>query len=119
MATTTYTHFDTRGVGGLTVARITSEEIRHPHEAAELSQQLADLVARDGVRDLLINFDRNRYLGSSAFAVLIGLAQKLGAAGGRLKVCALDPSVQIGANIIGLGRLVEIFDDERSALDSF
>lgn len=119
MSTTVHSYFDTEHVGGVAVARITSEEIRHPHEATGLSQQLADLVARDGVRHLLIDFSRNHYLGSSAFAVLLGLAQKLEAAGGRLKVCALDPNVRIGANIIGLGRLVEIFEDERSALDSF
>jgi anti-anti-sigma factor len=119
MATTVYAHFDAEPHGGVTVARITSEENRHPYEATELSQELADLVARDGVRDLLIDFSRNHYLGSSAFAVLLGLAQKLEAAGGRLKVCGLDPNVRIGANIIGLGRLVEIFEDQRSALKSF
>jgi anti-anti-sigma factor len=60
-----------------------------------------------------------RYLSSTGFAVLLGLSEKMKAAGGVLKICGLNPDVAVGANIIGLGRLVETYADASTAVESF
>ncbi len=70
-------------------------------------------------RKVLIDFTQNDYLCSTAFATLLNLARDVQQRGGILKVCCFHPDVLLGANIIGLGRIVPIFDDQKSALNSF
>ena len=104
--------------GDIAIARVLSREIRHPGPAVEMGEQLASLLDRGHTR-LLINFEDNRYLCSTAFASLLNVARKAQAAGGQLKACCIDPEVQVGAEILGLGRFIEIYETERAALDAF
>jgi anti-sigma B factor antagonist len=108
--------FNLESDGDVIIVRILSREFRHPIQAEELGEQLYPLVERDGYRRLLLDFAQTDYLGSTAFAVIMKLAQKALAAGGRVDVCGLQPAVRTGANILGLGRVVGIYDDERAAL---
>jgi stage II sporulation protein AA (anti-sigma F factor antagonist) len=105
--------------GGILVARVVAHDIRHPPQAQELSRELAEGLREYGPTRLVIDLRDVKYLGSAAFGVLVNLGQKMRASGGQVKLCGLHPEVQIGANIIGLGRVVEIHDDERAALASF
>ena len=89
---------------GIAVARVDVVEIRHPTPAHEFAADVFALVDRDGYRKLLLDLGAVRYLSSTAFAVLLTLARRVQEAGGQLKICNLHPDVEVGANIIGLGR---------------
>jgi anti-sigma B factor antagonist len=104
--------------GDIAIVHILSREIRHPGPAVEMGEQLASVLDQ-GHERILINFKGNRYLCSTAFATLVNVAKKVQAAGGQIKACCLDPDVQVGAQILGLGRFIEIHETERAALDSF
>jgi anti-anti-sigma factor len=95
-------------------------EIRSPSVAEEFGRELNDLIGVGGETPrFLLDLSRTGYMSSTGFAVLVGFYKKVTEAGGVLKICGIDANVRVGAEIIGLGRLVEIFDDEDSALASF
>jgi anti-sigma B factor antagonist len=112
-------HFDVSLDGNVAVVRVLDRQIRHTFEAQDFGEDLALAIAQGGYNRVLIDLSDNDYLCSTAFAVLINQAKELEKAGGVLKLCCLDPNVLTGANIIGLGRVAEIFDERRHALDAF
>ena len=118
MTTTPSDYFDLDEHGGVTIVRVVVESIRHPGHAQEFSRDLAALVERDGRNRLVLDLRKTHYLGSTAYAALLGLAKKVDAARGKLALTHVDPDVLIGANIIGLGRIIPIFDDEKQALEA-
>ena len=118
MTPTESDYFDLHASGGAKIARVTADVIRHPEQAHEFARDLLALVDRDGVRALVIDLRRTHYLGSTAFGALFGLAKHMAALGGKLALCSLHPDLVTGANILGLGSIVPIFDTEAQALAS-
>jgi anti-anti-sigma factor len=116
MARDAHNHFDLQMHGGVAVATVVSPEIRHPGPAQELGAELARLVEHDKLTRVVIDLSHTRYLSSTAFAVLLSFAKKVEAAHGQLRIAGMQPDVLVGANIIGLGRIVEIHPDVASAL---
>lgn len=119
MARRSTTHFDLELIDDVAVAYVTSPEIRHPAPAQELSAELTQLLERDRYTKFVIDLSDTRYLSSTGFAVILTFAKKVEAAKGQLKITGLQPDVMVGANIIGLGRIVEIHPDVDSALAAF
>ncbi len=116
MSTAYSDHFDAQDTDGVTLVTTLTELIRHPPQAQVFSEDLAKLVDHDLRTKIVINMSKTRYLGSSAFAALIGLARKVNAKGGKLALCELDPDVQVGANILGLGSIMPIYETEGEAI---
>jgi anti-anti-sigma factor len=108
-----------RHEGEVLVVPVQSVQIRHPAAAIEFGDELRELLGRESARKVLLDFSDNDYLSSTAFATLMNLARDLVSQGRELKISALHPDVLRGANIIGLGRVVDIHGDELSALDAF
>jgi anti-anti-sigma factor len=73
-------------------------------------------VDRIGARNYVLNLKQTKYMSSTAFAMLLNFAKKVTGSGGTLKLCAMDPDVRIGADIIGLGRFVPIVAEESVAI---
>jgi anti-anti-sigma factor len=105
--------------GSVAVIKVQDEEVRHPAHAQELGDRLSALIDREGLTQVLIDLSRTKYMGSTAFATLLVVAKKLKEAGGTLKVCGMNRDLLVGANIIGLGRAIDVCDDERSGIGSF
>jgi anti-sigma B factor antagonist len=118
MPTEGETLFETEDAQGVTVVRIVQSDLRQPDEAVDLGDQISNLIASGGKR-LVIDFHRVGYLGSTGFATLLVLARKAAQGGGQLKLCGLQPEVRFGADILGIGSLIEIYDDSSSAVASF
>ncbi len=112
-------HFQVRLVGDVAVIEISGRELRQPEPALELGRALDEMLNREGYRRILLDFRHVEGLGSTGFAVILKLTMRVTSARGHVKVCGMRPIVRIGANIVGLDRLVEYFDDEQSALESF
>ncbi len=52
-------------------------------------------------------------------ALALQLVEKVQKAKGKLKFCCIDPDLRVIFKMTGLERMVEIYDDEQEALDSF
>jgi anti-anti-sigma factor len=110
--------FDCEDANGVTIVRILVKDLRQPFQAAELGEQLVALITA-GHTKLLINFEELGYMGSTGFAMLMVLARKLKERGGQLRFCRMQEEVRFGANILGLGSVVPIYEDEDAALKDF
>jgi anti-sigma B factor antagonist len=109
-------YFELDRIGSVTIVQVTAAVIRHPHQAEEFSRDLAALVERDGIRSIVMNFRDTHYLGSSAFAAVIGLARRLDAIGGKLALCEFSDDMMPGVNILGLTSIVPVFETEKEAV---
>jgi anti-anti-sigma regulatory factor len=66
-----------------------------------------------------VNFHGAGYFGSTGFAVLFKLVSRARADGRDVKFCDMKPDMRLGAEIVGLEKVVEIYENDRSALAAF
>ena len=69
-------------------------------------------------RQYVIDFKAVRTLGSTSFGEIAAFVRKVRQAGGQVKVCGLDPMVQLGATLIGLDDQVEFAVSRQAAVDA-
>ena len=119
MSTPAYQHFKPYLDGDVVVVEMTSREIRGPEAAQEVGQEIAAFIDQSGAKRFVLNFAKVQFLSSTAFAMLLNLWKKVDAQGGKLKVCNLIPEVRLGADILQVGRVIQIHEDEETAVASF
>ncbi len=112
-------YFRLRQAGDVAVFEVQVRELRQPSAAQDFGAAVQQAIDAGTTRKVLLDLSDTEYLCSTAFAVLFGLGKSLQEAGGALRLCGLHRDVQIGANIIGLGRYVPCFDTEHAALADF
>ncbi len=106
-------------VGDVAVAQLTTHELRFPSQAQALSYELGLVASQDWAAKTLIDLSRVHYIGSTAYAVLAGVVKRAAELGHAVKLCGMSRDVRIGADIIGLDRLVDIRATEAEALAAF
>jgi anti-anti-sigma factor len=72
-----------------------------------------------GDNKLLVNFEQLNFISSAGLRVLLATAKKLGPAGGTLRICGLNPTVQEVFDISGFGTILSVKETEDDALSSF
>ena len=77
------------------------------------------MAAQEWARRRLVNFHRVTYISSTGFAAMFKLVSQARAEGREVKLCGMETGVRLGAEIVGLQKLVEIHDDEAAALRTF
>jgi anti-sigma B factor antagonist len=102
-----------------TVGSFVDERIVDQVVIDAVGDQLYSLVERDGHARLLLNFSEVKFMASAVIAKLFTLHRKVKTAGGQLKFCCIDPDLRVVFKITGLDRMVQIYDDEQTALNSF
>jgi anti-sigma B factor antagonist len=88
----------------------------------QLVQQVgAELDRLDALElsKVLINFGEVEFLSSALLAELHRFVRRVNAAGGRTKVCRIEPGLVEIFSATGFDRRFEVFDEEWRALDSF
>jgi anti-anti-sigma factor len=105
-------------VENVAVVQILPKELTGPEAARALGDQL-DAFLKAGENRLLLDFRHTHYISSTVFGTLLSFWKKVEAAKGEVRICAMEPGVKFGADIIGLGRYIPIHDDEPSALAAF
>ncbi len=119
MTTARFQHIKTGMVGEVAVVEVLPKELRFPHQAHELGAELSLVGRQDWAKQLLVNLKHVKYASSTGFAVLVNLVKQVKDLGGEVKFCAIDPEVKIGAEIIGLDKLAEIYATEHDAIKAF
>lgn len=119
MASEDYEYFELDSKDGVALIRVLAREMRHPQSAQQFGSEVRAALQSLGLKNAVIDLKNVEYVGSTAFATLLTLGKAIAAQGGALKICDLHPDVQVGANILGLGKAVEIFDSRHDALKSF
>jgi anti-sigma B factor antagonist len=119
MSSPDFQHLRLSMVKDVAVVEIRTRDLQGPIRARELSAELALVTAQEWARWLLVDFRGVTYVGSTGFAALFKLVSWAGAEGREVKLCGMESGVRLGAEIVGLQKLVEIHDDEAAALRTF
>src|SRR5262249_15972887 len=119
MSTADFQHIKTNMVGDVAVVEVLSKELRFPAQCQELASELYLVAGQDWAKKLLVNLPRTPYLFITPFHVLGNLVNRARNDGRAVKFCALDPEVRIGADIIGLDKVAELYETEHEALKAF
>jgi anti-sigma B factor antagonist len=119
MSSPDFQHLRLSMVKDVAVVEIRTRDLQGPMLAHELGTELDLVVAQKWARRLLVNFRRVTYVSSTGFAALFRLLSRARAEGREVKLCGMETGVRLGAEIIGLPKLVEIHDDEAAALRTF
>ena len=119
MSSPDFQHLRLSMVKDVAVVEIRTRDLQGPMLARELGTELALVASQEWARRLLVNFRRVTYVGSTGFAALFKLVTQARAEGREVKLCGMNNGVRLGAEIVGLPKLVEIHDDEAAALRSF
>jgi anti-sigma B factor antagonist len=119
MQATEFRHLNMSMVKDVAVVEISTKEVHDPNLGRELASELAMVAAQEWAQRLLINFRRVTFLNSTGFAAIFHLVREAQAEGRQVKLCGMEHGVLLGAEIVGLQKVVEIHNDEASALRAF
>jgi anti-sigma B factor antagonist len=114
-----FQHLRLSMVKDVAVVEIRTRDLQGPMLAQELGTELALVTSQEWARRLLVDFRRVTYVSSTGFAALFKLLSRARAEGREVKLCGMETGVRLGAEIVGLEKLVEIHDDEAAALRTF
>jgi anti-anti-sigma factor len=119
MSSPDFQHLRLSMVKDVAVVEIRTKELHGPQLAQELGTELALVTTQDWAKRLLVNFRRVAFLSSTGFAAIFKLVSQARAEGREVKLCAMEPGVRLGAEIVGLDKVAEIHNDEGAALRAF
>jgi anti-sigma B factor antagonist len=114
-----FQHIRVTMVKDVAVVEIRTKELHGPMLSQGLGAELAMVTAQEWARRLLVNFGRVGFLSSTGFAALFNVVRRAKADGREVKFCGMELGVRLGAEIIGLDKIVEIHETEGSALLAF
>src|SRR5262249_478758 len=106
-----------RQVGGVTILDI-SGRINLGDGTALLRNTTRDLISQ-GKKNLLLNLGQVPYIDSSGIAELVSAFVAARREGGDVKLLNLTKRVRDTVEIVKLGSIFELFDDEVAALKGF
>jgi len=116
---TVHRRIQTSEVRGVTVVSFVDHKILDAANIQELGDELFDLVERDGIKSMVLNFGNVEFLSSAALNKLIILDKKVKSNTGQLRLCQLKPEIQEVFVITRLNQLFEIKDTVDDALSAF
>jgi anti-anti-sigma factor len=106
-------------VKDIVYVEVLTKDLNGPELATELGQELAEVNSQAWATRAVVDFSSVRYMSSTGFAVLFRIVKDAKAQGHLVKLCGLHPDVRVGADILGLGHMVEIYLDDYAAFQSF
>jgi anti-anti-sigma factor len=83
------------------------------------AQTYLDELVDSGQKKILISFESTNFVSSAGLRVILATAKLLSKNGGDLRLCNLSPTVRDVFEISGFTTILNVFDSEQEAIDSF
>lgn len=109
-------NLSTREEGGVIVVAV---EGNLDTNTAPDAQEHLDALQDDGVQKILVNFTDLDYISSAGLRVLLATAKRIAGAGGSLRICGLNETVDEVFEISGFSMILNVFGSEAEALEGF
>lgn len=107
-------------IGDVTVVKFDEKKILDETNIANIGDKLLDLVDKEGVRKLVLNFEVVDYLSSAALGKLINVHKRLVLQlKGNLVLCSIKEQIYEVFQITRLDKFFKIVKDEQVALQQF
>lgn len=118
MAADGFKHLRLGKAGNVVLVEIMSVDIQGPDRAREFIDELTAVVAEcDG--PLLLDLSRARYFSSMGYSALFKMVKCARERQRPVRFCNMHEDVRVGAEAVGLPQVVQIHENEASALEAF
>lgn len=107
-----------REKGGIIVVDLAGEIRLSDEFTPSLNRQVAEQLT-EGKSDILLNFAKVDFIDSYGIGDIVASYLAVKEKKGRLKLACLSPKIWLIFHYSGLTRILEIFDSEEKALQSF
>jgi anti-sigma B factor antagonist len=114
-----FEHIRLSKVDDVALIEILSGDVQGPDRATRFSAELIAVADQDSADPILLDMSRCIYLSSMGYSALFKLVKRARERRRRVKFCNMHPDVKVGADIIGLHHVVEVYDSRMSALEAF
>ena len=104
---------------GITLVDLLDEEVLEEHVINDIAESLFAVVDESTPANMVLSFARVKHLSSSTLGVLIRLDKRVRESGGKLKLCDIKPVLYEIFVITKLNKLLDIYENEEMALNSF
>lgn len=104
-------------VGDIRIVRVKEERLVF-QTLGDFSADIARLI-EGGAHKLLIDLSEVKYLDSASIGGLVDLYRQATERAGSLKLLGLQERVERMVSLVGVHNLIDIFREEKTALDSF
>jgi anti-sigma B factor antagonist len=81
-----------------------------------VGDQLFDLVDNQGMKKVVLNFEKVVFVSSAALGKLLTLHKKVQGVGGKLVLCTMPKEIAEVFEVTKLDKLFKIYPDEQTAL---
>jgi anti-sigma B factor antagonist len=119
MSTGEFKHVRVKRDDDIMLVELTCHDIQGPQRSQEFCAELLAVAGQEWNKPLLLNLRRACYFSSMGLAAIFKMVKQAKEHERPVKICNMHPDVRVGAEIVGLHRVVEIYDTEESALESF
>ncbi len=109
--------FDVCRVEEVTIIRLRARELDET-KLQRLTQELGAVLEEPGRQRLVIDLGAVGFLTSTGIGAMISVKKKIQTAGGKLKLCSLNPDIRSLFSITQVDRLFDIQDDADEAVKS-
>lgn len=106
----------TSQIGDVGVVNFLTSQVLDEMNVQQLGQELNDLVDKNYMIKMVINFSKIKFLSSAVLGKLISLHKKIAAQKGTLAFSNINPDIMQVFKITRLDKLISIYDDEDAAV---
>lgn len=106
-------------VRDVTVVNFADASILDTQLVQQIGEELYELVDKQARRKIILDFDKVRFLSSSALGILITLRKKCDQIKGKVVLCSMKEDLKKVFKITNLDKMFEFYDNEEKALGSF
>jgi anti-anti-sigma factor len=106
-------------IDGVTVVLINEPVIVDDATLNAVRDELYKMVETTKPKQLVLNLSKVRKFSTEFLSNLVGLNSRVKKVGGELKISNMAPDLLVAVEIIRLPRIIDFFDEEQEAIDSF
>lgn len=85
------------------------EEVDH-HESVYISKEADKYIMKEGVGNVVFDFENTRFMDSSGIGIIIGRYKKISYFGGKVFAINADTRIKRSLMICGLHKIIEIME---------
>ena len=97
------------------IVKFVDSQILDEAYARKLGMQLCQIAKDSDGKDLIVNFDKVKFIASSMIGQMVQLRNTCKKLGVKLKICCLRPEVAESISLMNLDKILNIFGCESTA----
>jgi anti-sigma B factor antagonist len=106
-------------IGEISVVRLAGPKIMEESAVEDINKKLLALLEEPGARKVVVSLTAVESMTSSMVATLVNYHRKVKAAEGRLALCGLQPRLADTFKTLRLSGLLNLYEGEEQAVQSF